>query len=325
MKKRMTAILIALMMALVTVVSAFAVSEIDAQKADTYYNLASSYLNAGDNYDKAIEYLDKVLSYCGEETSPDLYADLYMKKAIAYTAKGDNDSTLENLDKVLSYCSAETPAETYAEIYSRKATALIQKDDYDAAMEVLNQELQYVTEETLPDAYAEAHLKIGCVHILKKEYDQGLAELDEVLRLYPTASDVFIVKAQAYSELEDYVMAAENLEKYIEYSGDIAQYEALNDLYTKAGDAEKAQAALDAFNSRLDTANQDFEAANAKMEAGEYEEAIQMYTAYLQDTVNGLNACYNIGICYLRQEKYAEALPYFTTCRENSGSFEGLL
>ncbi len=287
MKKRLVTIAVALMMVLAMVTTAFAAEEeMTLEKLDTYYNLAVSYVNSKSNPDKAIEYLDIVLSYCTEETSKELYAEIYLNKSIAYIQKEDYETAQAELDKVLANCD----------------------------------------EQNSPDVYAEAHLKKGCAYTLIQDYENAMAELEEVLRLYPENQEALLVKTQVYTETGENAAAAETLEKYIELSGDNEMNETLAQLYSAAGDADNAVKAYKAYldANQVEGAGSIFSMANYKLESGLFTEAAADYESILTDAEYGKLASYNLGLCWINLEDYEKALPYFEACMDNAEAFDGL-
>ena len=285
MKKRLVSILVA-MMVLMTAMTACAMGEMTADKLDTYYNLAVSYVHSNNNPDKAIEYLDIILSYCNEETSKDLYADLYLNKSIAY----------------------------------------IQKDDYATAMTFLDKALENCDDQNSPEVYADVRLKKGCVYTLTQDYENALAELDEVLRLFPDNQEALLVKTQVYTETGENAAAAEALEKYIELSGSEDMYETLSKLYTDAGDSDNAirtyKAYLDA--TQVEGAENIFTMANYKLDSKLFEEAAADYESILKDETYGKAASYNLGVCQTNLNDYENALASFEVCLENPADFNGV-
>lgn len=71
----------------------------------------------------------------------------------------------------------------------------------------------------------------------------ALLNLDAALKLQPDLADANLVRTQIHTTQGDIDAAIENLEKYIELSGDTSLYETVAQLHEAKGDIDGAQEA----------------------------------------------------------------------------------
>ena len=139
---------LAIIMAMTLTCSAFAeTAAVDTQKLDTYYSLAINYINRGD-YDKAIEYLDACLDYCDEDSNPDLYADVHLKKGCVYTMTADYDNAVKELDEALRVKDALSDA------WLVKTQVFSENSRYEEAIESLEKYIE-LSSDTVPAVSAD--------------------------------------------------------------------------------------------------------------------------------------------------------------------------
>ena len=212
------------------------------------------------------------------------------------------------------------------EAYYTLAINYIGREDYAKAMEYLKACYNYCNEETNPVLTADLHLKEGCVYTMTGEYENALTELDEAIRINPELSEAYLVKTQVYSDQGNAQDAAACLETYIGLSGDQSMQETLAQLYLQLGDSAKASDAYNAYvdGQEMGDVEKAFEKGTYKMSVGLFGEAVADFEACLADETYGTPAQYNIGLCYMRQEDYANALPAFEKCKEAEFVMDGI-
>ena len=202
----------------------------------------------------------------------------------------------------------------------------INAEDYETAKEYLNVCFAYCDPVSNPAMYADLLLKRACIDVIEENNDMALLNLDAALRVQPDLADAYLVRTQVYAEQGNVDAAIENLEKYIELSEDTSLYETVAQLNEAKGDIEAAQAAYDKYveGAGGDVAEAGFQAGLYRMQAGQFEEAIEAFEAYAEDETYAAGAAYNIGICKMNLGDYAGAVEAFDSCEEKGGEFEGI-
>lgn len=202
----------------------------------------------------------------------------------------------------------------------------INAEDYETAKEYLNVCFAYSDPHTDPVMYADLLLKRACIDVIEEKYDMALLNLDAALRVQPDLADAYLVCTQVYSTQGNIDAAIENLEKYIELSGDTALYETVAQLQEANGNLAAAQEAYDKFvegaGSEIEEAG--FQSGLYKMQAGLLEEAVADFEAYVDDEDYGAGAMYNIGLCRMNLGDFAGGVEAFNACEEKGGAFEGI-
>ena len=200
------------------------------------------------------------------------------------------------------------------------------KGDYDKALESFNKALTFCDENSSKDMYANIHLQIALIYDNQGKLEEALAETDEVLRVIPDMPEAFLIKAEVYLKSEDLTATAENLEKYVELTGNTDYYEMLSQIYTQLGDSEKA---LENYQKHIEAqsiegAESRFTMAEYKKDSGLYQEAITDYEACIGDEKYGHQAVYAIGICQMMLGDYENAVATFDGCKEFAAECDGL-
>ena len=203
----------------------------------------------------------------------------------------------------------------------------INAEDYETAKEYLNICFAYCDRESNPTLFADLLLKRACIDVIEGKNDLALLTLDAALAVKPDLADAYLVLTQVYSTLGQVDPAIENLEKYIELSGDTSLYETVAQLQEAKGNASAAQEAYDKYVAQAgDSAVEEagFQSGLYKMQAGQLEEAIRDFEAYAENDTYGAGAMYNIGVCKMNLGDYEGAIAAFDSCQEKGGTFEGL-
>ncbi len=202
----------------------------------------------------------------------------------------------------------------------------INAEDYETAKEYLNVCFAYCDPQGNPTMYADLLLKRACIDVIEEKNDMALLNLDAALRVKPDLADAFLVRAQVYAAQGDVDAAIESLEQYIELSQDTSLYETVAQLQEAKGDIEAAREAYDKYveGAGSEVAEAGFQSGLYRMQAGQLEEAIEAFEAYVEDETYGAGAMYNIGVCKMNSGDYAGAIEAFNACEEKDGKFEGL-
>ena len=199
--------------------------------------------------------------------------------------------------------------------YYSLAVGYINQENYEKAMTYIDKALEICTEETTPEVYADLHLKKGCVYTLQKQYDEAIAELNETVRVSPELSEAYLVFVQVYSETENVPAAAENLEKYIELSGDTSVSETLAQMYLQIENRAKAEASYRKLAESISGGDPDLVSYNLaiyEINAQMYEEALANLKNCPENPEKYPSLHYNTGLCHMLLQQYAEAAEAFT-------------
>ena len=202
----------------------------------------------------------------------------------------------------------------------------ITSEDYETAKEYINICFAYCDAQSNPAIFSDLLLKRACIDVIEEKNDMALLNLDAALRVQPDLADAYLVRTQVYATQGNVDQAIENLEKYIELTGDATLYETVAQLYEAKGDIAAAQAAYDKFVEGAGASVEEagFQSGLYKMESGDYEGAIAAFEAYADNETFGAGAMYNIGVCKMNAGDYAGAVDAFNQCEEKGGAFEGL-
>ena len=218
---------------------------------------------------------------------------------------------------MLGSCAAAAGEESVGQklsTYYNLAVGYIGRENYDKAMKYIDAALEICPEETNGDMYADLYLKKACVHTIRQEYEDALAELEESIRVRPEVAEAYLVRVQVYTETGEAGLAAENLEKYIELSGDTSLNETLAGMYVQLDEAQKAE---ESYSRLAESVTEDpdlvpYNLAMYEMGAGMYAEALVNLQACKGDPEKYPGLHYNTGICLMLTERYAEAAEAFT-------------
>ena len=202
----------------------------------------------------------------------------------------------------------------------------INNEEYDKADTYLDVCMAYCDPAANPDLYADILLKKACIDVIHEDYDLALVQLDAALHIQPELADAYLVKAQISSAQGDMDQAISNLEYYIELSEDTDLYETVASFYEASGDMTKAE---EAYNKYVQGIGEEVPEANFqnglyRMEAGNFDEAIEAFQDYLDDETFGAGAAYNIGVCHMNMGEFETAVQDFTSCLDKDGEFEGI-
>ena len=202
----------------------------------------------------------------------------------------------------------------------------INAENYEVAKEYLDICFVYCDPRENPTMYADLLLKRACINVIEEKDDMAVLLLDAALRVNPDLADAYLVLTQINTTRGEIEPAVENLEKYIELTGDTSLYETVAQLQEAAGNIDAAQAAYDKFahGAGNEVKEAGFQYGLYRMQAGSFEEAITAFEAYADDETYAAGAQYNIGVCRKNLGDYAGAVDAFTACEEKGGTFSGL-
>ena len=210
--------------------------------------------------------------------------------------------------------------------YYTLAVHYINAGEYDKALTYLNACFDYCDEKQSAALAADLYLKRGCVYTMKGDNEPALNDLAKATEISPEMADAYLVRVQIYSDSGLYSEAVENMEKYIELTGDQEMYATLAQLYEAKGDYEKALSSYGAYTdaAAVSDAEANYQRGVYKMNLGLFSEAAQEFEACADDETYGVSSLYNIGVCRMNAQDYAGALEALDRCVEAGGEFDGL-
>lgn len=116
--------------------------------------------------------------------------------------------------RVLDYLDTLGSAESLKEYYTLASTQ-IAREEFAAALTNVEKCIALYNNEG-EEIYLDLLLKRGCLQVMLGDYDAALKSLDLALAEDPTAADIYLVKAQIYSERQNMDALADCLTHYLE-------------------------------------------------------------------------------------------------------------
>ncbi len=304
MRKQITAFVLALILAL-TMTAAASASSMDAQRLDTYYSLAINAINT-ENYDKALSYLDSALQYCSETDSPEMYADIHLKKGCVYTIRGDYDNAHQELDEAIRVIPDLSDA------YLVKVQAYTEAGDDVKAAETLEKYIEVSGETGYYQTLAEMYAKNGDSENALRAYQAFLDanQLEGAAGLFSMAN--YKLDSGMYQEaIADYEACLEDPDygKSASYNIGICRLQ-----------MEDYENALPAFEACTDSAA-DFNGVwynigICNMMLERIPEAIEAFGHSIDTETYKTDALYNRAICCFSLEQYQQAADDLTRYME---------
>ena len=280
-------------------------------KLDATYTLALNAINKED-YDTARKYLNISFVYCDPQTNPVMYADLLLKQACIDVIEGNSDLALLSLDAALKVDPDLTDA------YLVKTQVYTEQANFDKAIENLEKYIKLTEDTALYETVAQLHEANGNAAGAQEAYDKFVAgagaetaeagfqaglyrmengKLEEAIEAFEAYRDDETFGAGAMYNigicrmtLGEYAEAAEAFKACEEKGG------TYDGLYYNRGISylmteEWAKAADDfARSSETEqyTADAKYNLGICKMQIGDYEEAVAMFTELIGDGEDSL-------------------------------------
>ena len=169
--------------------------------------------------------------------------------------------------------------------YYQLAVHYINDGNYEKALTYLDACFQYCTAEDNAALVADLYLKRGCVYTMQGENEKALNELEQALAVSPDLADAYLVRVQIYSNSGLYSDAIQNMEKYIELTGDQTMYETLAQLYEASGDYEQALASYGTYTeaASVSEAEASYQRGVYKMNLGLFSKAADEFETCADD------------------------------------------
>lgn len=173
--------------------------------------------------------------------------------------------------------------ETYDDYY-QLATIAIGRGEYEVAMGHLDTCLELADEQDTAQM-ADLWFKIGSVYMLMEAEDDALKSFDKVLEYDETYAQALIFRAQIYINRQNYPDAAADLEAYLTYvPEEISVYSTLAQIREALGEYA---AARDCYARMYEMDPEEdlylLNSLRCSLQAGEYDEAIAGFDAYLSE------------------------------------------
>ena len=276
-------------------------SQVIDQKLDTAYTLALYAINDED-YDKANSYLDVCMAYCDPSASPELYADLLLKKACIDVIQEDYDMALFQLDAAL-YVDPEL-----ADAYLVRTQVYTAQGDIDQAVANLQKYIDLTEDTTLYQTIAQLHEANGDMEQAEAAYEKFAAangeEVPEALfqtGLYRMESGKFeeaIEAFETYRDDEDY--------------GAGALYN-IGVCHLNMGDYETAEADFTGCIEKEGLFDGVYyNRGVCRLMAGNWESAAEDFEQSVSSESYAADAQYNLAVCRMQSEDYEGAVEIFT-------------
>lgn len=313
MKKMMRVLAVIVIAAVIAVngCSAFAeLSAEDLQRLDTYYTLATNYI-AKAEYEKASEYVNKCFEYCGEDTSADLMADLYLKRGCIATINGDNEAALADLAK-----ATEQKADL-ADAYLVMTQIYTDMLEIAPAIESLEKYIALTGEDSLYVTMAELCEINGDSAKAAESYEKYVASLglEDSAAVYANAvykmelgmSDEAIALFKQCTEDKDYGKASKyNIAVCTMNKG---EYEEATKLFNEG---------INNYGWAWEYEGTYYNLALCSMMQEDYEDAIRNFEKSIERSEFVDDANLNIGICKMTTEDYDGSIEAFSAVTEEA-------
>ena len=307
-----TAVVLAVVLALVVLPAMAEDAVADSQKLDASYTLALNAINAED-YETAKEYINVCFAYCDPQANPTMYADLLLKRACIDVIEEKNDMALLNLDAALRV------QPDLADAYLVRTQVYAAQGEVDAAIENLEKYIELTEDTSLYETVAQLNEAKGDIEAAQAAYDKYVegagAEVEEagfqsgLYRMQAGQLEEAITAFEAYAEDEIYgAGAAYNIGICKMNLGDYAgAIEAFNTCEEKGGEFEGLY-----YNRGVcGLLSETWEVA-----AADFTKSIET-EPYVDD------ARYNLAICQMQQEDYETAVATFTELIDAEPTEEG--
>jgi len=299
------AMLLALVLALVTGSAAAAENPVyDPQKLDANYALALAYIGRED-YDKAMEFLNACLQYCDENSAPEVYADVHLKIACVYTIRGDYEKAITELNEALRV------KPDLSEAYLVMTQVYSNLGKYEEAADALQKYIDLTGDKSLYEVKAEIYNAVGnadkALECYKIYAESGSGSQQEAT--YKTA--IYNMENGKY---EDAIKGFSSLAADKTF-GPSSRYN-IGVCYMRLENYAKA---LDFLKNLKD---QEFDGLYynigvCSMLLNITDDAIEAFTVSVEKESFVADALYNRAICYVSQEKFANAIVDFTAYLDN--------
>ena len=307
-----TAVVLAVVLALVVLPAMAEDAVADSQKLDASYTLALNAINAED-YETAKEYINVCFAYCDPQANPTMYADLLLKRACIDVIEEKNDMALLNLDAALRV------QPDLADAYLVRTQVYAAQGEVDAAIENLEKYIELTEDTSMYETVAQLNEAKGDIEAAQAAYDKYVegagAEVEEagfqsgLYRMQAGQLEEAITAFEAYAEDEIYgAGAAYNIGICKMNLGDYAgAIEAFNTCEEKGGEFEGLY-----YNRGVcGLLSETWEVA-----AADFTKSIET-EPYVDD------ARYNLAICQMQQEDYETAVATFTELIDAEPTEEG--
>ncbi|MBQ0001079.1 MAG: tetratricopeptide repeat protein [Clostridiales bacterium] len=211
--------------------------------------------------------------------------------------------------------------------YYTLASNYITKGDYEKAEEYVDACFTYCNEDTVSEELlADLYLKKGCIDTINGETDSAVEALDQAIAYQADLSDAYLVKIQILLDQMDYEAAVDNIQTYMELTGEQEMDGTLAQIYELMGDADKASETYETYiqSTGVTETEAAFENALYQMEIGLYDKAIENFASCMENEDYSQAASYNSLICMLNKGSYDEAEAGFAEGLEAGWDYDGI-
>ena len=209
--------------------------------------------------------------------------------------------------------------------YYTLITMKINSGAYDDALANIDKAMPLAGDDPL--LLADLWLKKGAVQAMQGNYDDALPALQKTLEYDAQTADAYLLSAQIYSEQGEALKAIEQMEHYLAIKPeDTPMYALLAELHFSLGQYKEAELAY----SKLIDAQEHVDPAAmymrgvSYMQSGLYEEAIDDFTAAVDDPDQGQNARFNRAVSCMQLGRFDEAEEDLTLLMDAGAAIQGL-
>ncbi|MCZ4410182.1 tetratricopeptide repeat protein [Cryomorphaceae bacterium 1068] len=228
-------------------------------------------------------------------------ANLYVKRAMAYTERNLMELAVKDAERALSIDStASYFHQVLGEVNFLKGDLRPARLSLEKAAEI-------------DPANTDALLKLAEVYFLLRRYDEAIIAVNDALRRDDQLAQGYFIKGYIYKETGDTITSISSFQTAVEVNPDLYEaYMELGSLYAFQGDP----LALEYFNSALEIRPKSAEAFYHKgmfLQAGSrIDQARETYFEMLRADPNNVLAYYNLGYLYLTEYlAFDTAVAYF--------------
>jgi len=249
--------------------------------------------------DTALARLDELNSNISNDPEN---SNLYHDRAKFYTENEEYNEALKDIGKALAIDS------TYSDYYVTLSDIYLGMGKLQITVEALDKAIE------LDSKNINALLKLAEISIIFRDYDKALNYIDKALKTDELEAKGYFLRGVIMLENGDTIRGIRNFQKAIDVDQEyFDSHLQLGMLYAD----KKNKLAIDYFNNALNIEPSNTEVsyllAMFYQETGEYDKAIQIYNAILDNNPEFYFALYNIGyinLVYLKE--FEQAIEYFT-------------
>lgn len=252
-------------------------------------------------------------------------ADSSSEAATNYLVENTPYVNLDTINRLQEkyWHSSET---TSLENHYRIASIQIAEEDYEGALFSIEQCIRQ-EDGSDQELHLELLLKKGCLLVLLDRYSEALAPLDQVLLEAPDSLDALLVKAQIYATQDDLEQLIETLDRYLQIENDNLEVrrllaQAMFSLEDYAGAEEQYRKILEAEEELEEPSECHYLYGLTCIQLSDFLHAREHLQLALDSGKSYEGVQYYIGLCFMSDGSYAEAMEYLDASIENESMLQ---